>query len=58
MPETDKKPEITHKSQLTEYFGQGCKPPGEWSIGTEHEKFLFYKNDSRRISYFLSLIHI
>jgi len=52
MPETDKKPEITHKSQLTEYFGQGCKPPGEWSIGTEHEKFLFYKNDSRRISYF------
>ncbi|MGM0622289.1 MAG: glutamate--cysteine ligase, partial [Bacteroidota bacterium] len=51
MPETEK-PEITHKSQLIEYFEQGCKPPGEWSIGTEHEKFLLHKSDSRRISYF------
>jgi glutamate--cysteine ligase len=51
MPEAEK-PEIAHKSQLIEYFGQGCKPPEEWSIGTEHEKFLFYKKDSRRISYF------
>ena len=50
MPDT-KKTEIMHKLQLIEYFEQGSKPDGEWRIGTEHEKFLFHKSNSRRVSY-------
>ena len=30
---------LEHREQLTEYLEAGCKPPGEWRIGTEHEKF-------------------
>lgn len=30
---------IEHPSQLVEYLASGCKPPAEWRIGTEHEKF-------------------
>jgi glutamate--cysteine ligase len=26
-------------AQLAEYMAAGCKPKGEWRIGTEHEKF-------------------
>lgn len=52
MPEASKKTEITHKSQLIEYFERGCKPVVEWSIGTEHEKFLFHKSNFQRVSYF------
>jgi glutamate--cysteine ligase len=52
MPETTKNTEITHKSQLIEYFEKGCKPEEEWSIGTEHEKFLFHKSNFQRVSYF------
>ncbi|SHJ21196.1 glutamate--cysteine ligase [Tangfeifania diversioriginum] len=51
MPETEK-PEITQKSQLIDYFELGCKSPGEWSIGTEHEKFLFHKKTAARVGYF------
>ncbi len=32
---------ITSPRQLAEYFAGGCKPPGAWRIGTEHEKFGF-----------------
>ncbi len=51
MLETEKRKEITHPSQLVEYFGQGCKPPGQWRIGTEHEEFLFYKSNLKRLPY-------
>jgi glutamate--cysteine ligase len=30
---------IEDRSQLTEYLASGCRPPSEWTIGTEHEKF-------------------
>lgn len=32
---------ITDKEQLVAYMASGCKPPEQWRIGTEHEKFAF-----------------
>lgn len=51
MTEKEKKTEIKHKSQLIEYFEQGNKPSNNWGIGTENEKFLFRRNDFKRLSY-------
>lgn len=36
---------ITSVRQLTEYIAAGCKPPGQYRIGTEHEKFGFRLTD-------------
>jgi glutamate--cysteine ligase len=36
---------ITSIRQLAEYIAVGCKPPAEWRIGTEHEKFGFREHD-------------
>ena len=36
---------ITSVRQLADYIAVGCKPPGEWRIGTEHEKFGFRDSD-------------
>jgi glutamate--cysteine ligase len=30
---------IEHHDQLAQYLADGCKPMGDWRIGTEHEKF-------------------
>ena len=30
---------IEHHDQLSQYLADGCKPMGDWRIGTEHEKF-------------------
>ena len=30
---------IERREQLAEYLASGCKPPQDWRIGTEHEKF-------------------
>lgn len=30
---------IEHHSELAHYLEEGCKPPTDWRIGTEHEKF-------------------
>ncbi|MEO1689135.1 MAG: glutamate--cysteine ligase, partial [Pseudomonadota bacterium] len=32
---------IEHRGQLAEYLAAGCKPPEDYRIGTEHEKFGF-----------------
>ncbi|NQU72493.1 MAG: glutamate--cysteine ligase, partial [Rhodospirillales bacterium] len=32
---------IENKRQLIEEIAAGCKPPSDWRIGTEHEKFVF-----------------
>ncbi|WP_043342487.1 glutamate--cysteine ligase [Belnapia moabensis] len=32
---------ITDRRQLAEWFAAGCKPRGQWTVGTEHEKFGF-----------------
>ncbi|MEE4284667.1 MAG: glutamate--cysteine ligase [Mariniphaga sp.] len=51
MTATEKNTEIQNKSQLIEYFEQGNKPPEKWGIGTEHEKFMFRKNNFKRLVY-------
>jgi glutamate--cysteine ligase len=42
---------ITDKRQLVEWFEAGNKPPAQWRIGTEHEKFAFALEDFRRLPY-------
>ncbi len=42
---------IESKSDLIEVFARGCKPKEEWRIGTEHEKFAFYKKDNSPVPY-------
>jgi glutamate--cysteine ligase len=34
---------ITSVRQLAEWFAAGSKPRGEWGVGTEHEKFGFFR---------------
>jgi len=36
---------ITSARQLADYLAVGCKPPAQFRIGTEHEKFGFRLND-------------
>jgi len=38
---------ISSRTQLLEYLVSGNKPPSEWRIGTEHEKFGFRNDDLR-----------
>ena len=38
---------ITSVRQLADYFAAGCKPPSQFRIGTEHEKFGFRLADLR-----------
>ncbi|MGY0505634.1 glutamate--cysteine ligase [Luteimonas sp. e5] len=38
---------ITDRHQLVEVFARGEKPPAQWRIGTEHEKFGFRLDDLR-----------
>src|ERR1700759_2084470 len=42
---------IAGKHQLVEYIEQGNKPPAQWRIGTEHEKFGFDLETLRRLPY-------
>ncbi|HZL60462.1 MAG TPA: glutamate--cysteine ligase [Stellaceae bacterium] len=42
---------ITDKRQLVEYLASGSKPRSQWRIGTEHEKFVFRRDDLRRPPY-------
>src|SRR3954466_12611175 len=34
---------ITDARQLAEWFAAGSKPRGAWGVGTEHEKFGFFR---------------
>ncbi|MBF0335594.1 MAG: glutamate--cysteine ligase [Alphaproteobacteria bacterium] len=42
---------ITGKAQLVEWLASGCKPPEQWRIGTEHEKFVFGWDDLKAPPY-------
>ncbi len=42
---------ITDKAPLIDYMASGCKPPEEWRIGTEHEKFVFHRDSLRPLTY-------
>src|SRR5580700_5342489 len=50
-PSSVQGPPITDKRQLVEYHAAGCKPPSDWRIGTEHEKFVFRRADLQRVPY-------
>ncbi|GGA56296.1 glutamate--cysteine ligase [Pelagibacterium lentulum] len=45
-------PLIESRAQLIETLSRGCKPKNEWRIGTEHEKFTFYKDSFKPVPYF------
>ncbi|MBT6223067.1 MAG: glutamate--cysteine ligase, partial [Rhodobiaceae bacterium] len=36
---------------LIAYFQYGCKSKSKWVIGTEHEKFAYYKDSKLPIQY-------
>ena len=38
---------VTDRRELVEYLASGSKPPVDWRIGTEHEKFGFRTDDLR-----------
>ena len=42
---------LTTKAELVAYLETGSRPPSEWRIGTEHEKFGFTKADLRPLPY-------
>ena len=42
---------ITSKAQLIDYIAAGEKPPAQWRIGTEHEKFVFDLKTLQRAGY-------
>jgi len=42
---------ITSLRQLAEHIAEGCKPPEQFGIGTEHEKFGFRLNDLKAPPY-------
>lgn len=42
---------IERHEQLAEYLADGCKPKGDWRIGTEHEKFGYCKDSLKPLPY-------
>ena len=42
---------IRGRDDLAEWLSVGCKPPAEWRIGTENEKFPFYRKDLSPVPY-------
>jgi glutamate--cysteine ligase len=42
---------IEDRRQLVEYIAQGSKPKDAWRIGTEHEKFGFYRRTLTALPY-------
>ncbi|MBF0126128.1 MAG: glutamate--cysteine ligase [Magnetococcales bacterium] len=51
MPDHDDLVPVRSKERLVTWMEGGCKPVAEWRVGTEHEKFGFYKQDLRPIPY-------
>ena len=43
---------IDTKEKIIEYFKSGIKDQKNFKIGIEHEKFLFNRNDNKRVDYF------
>ncbi|HTO34073.1 MAG TPA: glutamate--cysteine ligase [Pararhizobium sp.] len=48
---TDQTP-VSSVAELTEYLAGGNKPKDRFRIGTEHEKFAFFKADNSPVPYF------
>ncbi|EFL88530.1 glutamate--cysteine ligase [Ahrensia sp. R2A130] len=47
---TDNTP-LENYDQLVHALSDGCKPKDEWRIGTEHEKFAYYRSDFSPVPY-------
>ena len=48
MPATGTpQPPIENRDELIAYIASGCKPPEQWRIGTEHEKFAYHLENFR-----------
>ncbi len=48
---TDDTP-LSSVSQMADYLAGGCKPKDAFRIGTEHEKFAFFRADNSPVPYF------
>ena len=48
---TDDTP-LTSVAQMADYLAGGCKPKEAFRIGTEHEKFAFFRADNSPVPYF------
>ncbi len=44
-------PPIENREELIGFIASGCKPPEQWRIGTEHEKFAYHLENFRPLSY-------
>ncbi|HXG77777.1 MAG TPA: glutamate--cysteine ligase [Methyloceanibacter sp.] len=44
-------PIVSSRDELIAYLEAGCKPESEWRIGTEHEKFGFYRDSYSPVPY-------
>jgi glutamate--cysteine ligase len=44
-------PTVSTRDELVAYLEAGSKPQSEWRIGTEHEKFGFYRRDHGPVPY-------
>lgn len=42
---------IASRDELVAWFEKGCKPPSEFRLGTEHEKFVYYTADHSPVPY-------
>jgi glutamate--cysteine ligase len=42
---------VNSRHELAAYLESGCKPAGQWKLGTEHEKFGYTLNDLRPLPY-------
>ena len=42
---------IENPEQMVEYLASGCKPKSDWRIGTEHEKFGYFKDTLKPLPY-------
>jgi len=50
-PSHVKETPIENRQQLVDYLVEGSKPPAQWRIGTEHEKFGFRLDDLRPLTW-------
>ena len=51
MSSSTKTTAVENRNDLVEYLASGCKPPDEWKLGTEHEKFGYTLDDLRPLPY-------
>ena len=51
IPSAQNTTPVTSRNQLIELLESGCKPPEEWLVGTEHEKFAYDAITREPLSY-------